>query len=338
MKTVSRVILLPILILMLATLTGCVGIPDFGPGLVLGESYRLESGQTLNTDLTVVGGNATVEPNATVNGDVAVIGGNVTVDGKVNGDLTVVGGFVYLEDHAEIKGNVDSLGGTVQRASGARVEGQNIDRGRNPRITTVGAPGMNISFEPVTATLMAIFQALAMAALAVLVSLFAPRLMERTGQAAVTSAPASGGVGCLTLLVLVIMAITIILLPVSLIGILAAGVAILFGWVALGAMVGRQLAVWLKQTWSEPVTAGAGTLTLSLLASLLNVIPCIGWLGSFLVGMVGLGAVVLTRFGTQPYPGFATRAYAPAVDTPAPLPTQGGAEVYKTPDQPDDRA
>ena len=47
------------------------------------SSYRLESGETVNTDLTIIGGNATLDENSTVNGDVTVIGGNVTMDGKV---------------------------------------------------------------------------------------------------------------------------------------------------------------------------------------------------------------------------------------------------------------
>jgi len=30
-------------------------------------------------------------------------------------------------------------------------------------------------------------------------------------------------------------------------------------------------------------------------------VPCLGWLFGWIVGLAGLGAVVLTRFGTQPY-------------------------------------
>ena len=37
-------------------------------GLVIGQFYRLESGKTLNNDLTVIGGNATLMQDSTVNG------------------------------------------------------------------------------------------------------------------------------------------------------------------------------------------------------------------------------------------------------------------------------
>ena len=39
-----------------------------------------------------------------------------------------------------------------------------------------------------------------------------------------------------------------------------------------------------------------------LLISLLTTVPCLGWLLAGVVGSLGLGAVVLTRFGTMAYP------------------------------------
>lgn len=316
MKTYFRIPKIILAAVVLILLTGCMGFPINEPGLVIGDTYRLESGESLNSDLTVIGGNATVEEDSTVNGHVVVIGGNVSIDGTINGDLSVMGGYVYLDDHARIEGSVEALGGTVQRSKGAVVEGNDIEDGRRPgRVTTLRSPAMNISFEPVTATLMAIFQALALASLAIIISLFALKPMERAGQAAVAQAPVSGGVGCLTILVLLIMAVTIILLPVSLLGFLAVGVAALFGWVAIGLFLGRQLAIWLKQPWSDPVNAGVGTLVLTLVASLLNLIPCAGPMVTFIAAMIGLGAVVLSRFGTQVYP-------APVMRAPQAYPSQ----------------
>lgn len=308
-------------------LAGCSGIPNLGPGLVIGDNYRLASGQTLNSDLTVIGGNATLDTDSTVNGNVVLIGGNGSIDGKVNGDVSVMGGYAYLDDNAVIQGNVDSVGGTVQRSSHARVEGKVTTNKGVPPVTTVQTPAMNVSFDPITAPLMAVFQSLAMAALAIVINLFAPRPMERTGQAATTQPAASGGVGCLTILVLLVMAITIILLPFSLVGFLAVAVAAIFGWVALGLVVGRRLAAWLKQSWTDPVSAGAGTLALTLLAGLLNIIPCIGWVGSFIVGMIAIGAVVLTRFGTQGYPPPYTSAPAPQPGPYTPPPPVTGSDA-----------
>jgi hypothetical protein len=340
MKPIIRIPILLLAFLAILLLAGCVPIPmvSMDQGLVIGQSYRLESGQTLNHDLTVIGGNATLESKSTVNGSVSVIGGNVTIDGMVNGDVSVIGSDVSLGEQAVVQGSVDTVGGTVRKASGAVVQGQSVGKNPSiPRITTLQTPAMNMSFDPITGPLMAIFQSLALAALAIVVNLFAPRPMDRTGQAAQANPTTAGGVGCLTFLVLIIMTLTLILIPISLLGFLVMGVASLFGWLALGLIVGRRIAVLLQQPWSDPVNAGVGTLAITLLASLLNIIPCIGWIGGALAGLVGLGAAVLTRFGTQVYPnpnGSAATVVHSGPYSPPPPPVwaaprpEPGARVY----------
>jgi len=115
-----------------------------------------------------------------------------------------------------------------------------------------------------------------------------------------------GSIGLLTLLVVivlgVILAITIILIPVTLIGILILAFAIAFGWIALGLEVGQRTAMVLHQDWPFPLSAAVGTFILNFVAYGIGFIPCIGWLVPFLINLIGLGAVLLSRFGTQAYP------------------------------------
>ncbi|MBE0698108.1 MAG: hypothetical protein IH586_14400, partial [Anaerolineaceae bacterium] len=107
MKRIIQLSLLLLVALTLLSLTGCVSPSIQEEGLVIGDpSYRLESGERVNTDLTIIGGNATLDENSTVNGDVTVIGGNVTMDGKVSGSVSVIGGYVYLDDHADVSGDL----------------------------------------------------------------------------------------------------------------------------------------------------------------------------------------------------------------------------------------
>lgn len=300
MKSKLRFPALLLVTLILVLLAGCAPVASSNGGLVIGSSYHLNSGETLNHDLTVVGGNVALDQNSTVNGNVAVLGGNVVVDGNINGDLTVMGGSVNLENHAVVQGALNTVGGSVERASGAIVKGQmnNNPTGIAPMMRTP-VIGSNTNLK---SPLTVIFQSLALAALAVIVTLFAPGYVERAGRTAQAAPAASGGVGCLTLLVLVVMAITIILIPVSLLGLLVAGLAILFGWIAIGLLVGREFAILVKKPWSDPINAGVGTLVISLLAGALNIIPCIGWLAGVIVALIGLGAVILSRAGTQLYP------------------------------------
>jgi hypothetical protein len=98
---------------------------------------------------------------------------------------------------------------------------------------------------------------------------------------------------------MVLLAITICLSPIALllgVALLAAGT---FGWAAVGLLVGRRLLEAFKVKVITPLMAVAAGI---LLLSLLGAIPCLGALVVIVAGCVGLGAVVLTRFGTQTYP------------------------------------
>jgi hypothetical protein len=117
----------------------------------------------------------------------------------------------------------------------------------------------------------------------------------------------SGGVGLLTALVapmiLVILAITIILIPVSLVGVLVLGIAWFFGRVALGMEVGRRIGNAFHKDWPVAVDAGLGTFALVLVIdSIGSLIACVGWIVPAMVGILGLGGVILTLFGTRSYP------------------------------------
>ena len=307
MKPYMKLTSLLVILLALVLLAGCSPLYNVDTGgLIVGQSYRLRSGQTLNEDLTVVGGTAELEEGSTVNGNVAILGGTLSVNGEVNGDVNAMGGVVSLGETAVIHGDVQTLGATVSRAEGATVEGS-IGTGRPTfHIPTTTRTPIQSGMQVIWNFISPIFQAFALAALAVLVSLFALRPMEHIGDAMTGQPVTTGGIGLLTAIVLpimmVIISITIILLPVGLIGLLALALALLLGWISAGLVTGERLAMAFKQNWSGPVSAGAGTLVLSLAASLIGSIPCIGWIAPFLVGIIGLGGVVLTRFGLQAYP------------------------------------
>jgi len=66
-----------------------------------------------------------------------------------------------------------------------------------------------------------------------------------------------------------------------------------------------------------------GTFLLTLLVNGLGaLVPCVGWIVPTLVGMVGLGAVLVTRFGAQALPDAPAAApNAQVVDT-IPLPSE----------------
>jgi hypothetical protein len=116
----------------------------------------------------------------------------------------------------------------------------------------------------------------------------------------------------------IVMTITCILIPVAVLVLIALGIAIPFGTIALGLEVGKRVSESFKQNWTPPLQAGVGTFILSLVSGVIDIIPCVGWIVPFLIFSIGLGAVILTRFGSQAYmPKIlwrVTRLYSSVVD------------------------
>ena len=96
-----------------------------------------------------------------------------------------------------------------------------------------------------------------------------------------------------------------------------------FGWIAIGQEIGRRIGAAFGQDWSNPVQAGVGTFALTFVVSSFNFVfwDIVGWMVGITVAAVGLGAVLLTRFGT--------RDYIPAISSPS------GAVAPQTAPQPE---
>ena len=288
--------------------------------VILGGEFTLANGETLDGDLVVLGGNAWTEQNSRITGSVFIAGGNLQIDGTVDGDIAVLGGNVNLLSHAVVKGDVSSVGGNVNRSEGAQVLGQ-VMTGQGLdlpfRIQPIpGIPGgvevpyaggriWSDTFRPLAGLGWNIFQSLMLAALAVLVVMFAPEATRRVSQAIVGQPIIAGGLGILTGIVfpalLVLLAVTICLIPLSVLGVIVLVVAGVFGWIAIGTEVGKRIGAMFNWQLHPAGAAGLGTLIVGLIADGIGFIPCVGWLAPALVSALGLGGVVLTRFGTRVY-------------------------------------
>lgn len=338
-RKTSRLILLSLLVLALIVPYAVANAqgPVTDDKVIFGDNYTLASGETLDGELTVFGGNVTLEADSTVTGDVAVIGGNVTAAGVIEGDLAVIGGNVTLDSSAVVEGSVNTMGGNLEQVPGSEVQGsvvngfqfEGTDGFRIPGISALPffRPGAapEIDFAPSFPKnepggwllgyflhgLSAVAWAALMAVLGVLVAVLLPIHGGRVTTTVRESPLVSFGTGCLTTVlgipVLLLLAITICLLPLALILSLLLVVAGLFGWVAVGWVLGQKAMQALRSQSSTPLLeVVVGVVLLTLLWQMPRVIPCLGWLVSMSVGIVagsiGLGAVLLTRFGTRSYP------------------------------------
>jgi hypothetical protein len=287
---------------------------NFDDRVVWGGTYTLESGETHLGSLVIFGGAVTTEPESTVNGDVVLIGGTIEL-----------GGAVRLPETAEINGDVVTIGATLRREMGASISGQVVNglsipftdfapefsegdqQFLPPEMPGVPQPPhITVNTNPFLEIIWFFFRTFLYAALAVLLVMFLKPYVTRVANAAISQPVITAGAGLLTAvlapLALVIITITIILIPVTLVTVLLLVAAWLLGWGAIGYEIGRRIANSLNVEWAPAISAGIGTFILVfVLGGFSKLVPCIGWLPQTLVGLWGLGAVLMTRFGTQEY-------------------------------------
>jgi len=331
-------------LVVLLTLAVPVLADDGGNGTVrFGEDLIVARGERLRGDAVVFGANALVEPGGLVTGDLVVMGGSADIGGEVLGSVVAFGGNVALKDGSMVVGDALCFGGILEQDPGAHVKGQTLSglqwppsleqmwhlvplrEGPQPpplpEILSQPLHWSNMAIGGIAAVfrgiLGAIVTALLMAGLAILAVLLVPRQTEQVMQCLETAWPASLGIGILALICLVAVSLILIftccLAPVGLLLLLAGAVAWIFGLIAAGAIVGERLFEGLKAGETAPlVTAAVGTGLIILLSNA----PCVGWLIGLAAGIMGLGAVCLTRFGTRPYVPATTTAPGPPETLP----------------------
>jgi hypothetical protein len=287
------------------------------------------------------GGTITVEENERVR-EVVAIGGSAAVRGRVDGDIVTIGGGVHLGPNAVVNGSVTTIGGGIRREPGAEVRGDVVELG-------VGGPWV---FAPLAHTgwfgpdvfsdwfrLMGTTLRVALLMLITLVVVaVADRPVSRIAARAGEDPWLSGFVGLAAEILFVpVLVVTIVFLAISIIGIPLlllvpfALVALLIGVIMGFAGVARRVGRWVVGDGRSPLVAAAVGVVLiaagAILARLIWLLPgpvwpiaaTVGLIGLFLeyvAWTVGLGALLLTRFGTQPLTPVAP-AWAPPPVPPA---------------------
>ena len=329
--------------------------PPGDDGIVIwNEDYTLDEGKRLDGDLVVFNGDVTLEASSHVEGSVIIWNGSAEIAGTVEGDVVVSSGDINLSESARVQGNVVcSWNCDLSQEVGAQVDGGimegmplgglRFEDWREPSIPQVPspltfwatAPGQVLSWT--LKVLRGAIAILVIAAVAGLVALIWPEPTAQVGRTIVEAPWHSFGIGLLTVVagtVLVLaLAITICLSPFAVLVGLALGAAGLFGWAAVGSLVGERLLQAFNTREIAPLwAAGLGTLIITLIGMGLSAALCLapfGWLLFFVIGCLGLGAVVLTRFGTTTYtPGTSTSRTPPpppAPVSPSPVPTSAEA-------------
>jgi len=294
-------------------------------------------------DLAVFGGNVTIS--GAVEGDLVTFGGNVTIEesAAVDGDCVVLGGnvedFGASASCATIGGNVmlpDFFGFGPVMPEQPVLPTQPVlpempELPAMPEMPEIPAPPI-AEAPPAAPSYAARFGAFVLnlggvlgrsllaGFVAFLLAVFMPLQLRRASDVVRRKPAASGAVGLLTAVagpsLLVLLLLLSALLTIVCIGLLGFPIVIVlavilfaaavFGWVAVGNILGEAIAggLFKMKGHTLALTATIGTALLTLILSLLGLarfFPGEG-LVAFIFLCVGLGATALTQFGTKPYP------------------------------------
>lgn len=335
---ITRTLLLLALLVLPAGIAQAQDSTREGDIVLFGQNYTLGEGETLDGSIAVFGGNIEIQKDAEVNGsivifggnitfaedttisgDVAVFGGNVTVTGEVDGDIVLFGGQALLESESKVN-NIATFGGQVTQQEGATVTGEitnnappNVDAPDIPNVPDVpNPPEVNVNVNPFWNAAGKFAQAVIVAGIGMLLALFLQPQLDRAAGVILRQPLMAGAYGLLVVVVtpiaFVLLSLTIILLlvtlPLSFVFAILVPLAWLFGVVALGQEVGDRFAKAVNQVWAPVLSTGFGTFLLMLVIGFMDFVPCVGWIPSALVALVGIGAAAMTWFGTRNPPGY----------------------------------
>ncbi len=258
--------------------------PSFGGAVVV------DTNTVVCSTLTVFGG--TVAINGTVIGDVVSFGSAVVIAGTVNGNIDVYGGSVVLRTGSQLYGNINLYAGHWTRGQGVQFVGAVSDHTRKINWLFPGEGPFSFPLLPL----------ITWVALGLFLTTLLPEhvMIVRT---TVSSKPRrSLMIGLLSVVLapplLIVLIALILSIPVAIIVALGLIAGWALGTVAIGWLVGEHiLRAIAPQKSTRSVQIAVGMTAIVLIGS----IPFIGWIISIGVGLLGVGAVFLSRFGTRLY-------------------------------------
>ncbi len=277
-------------------------------GLLLGPAAAVanEGGSVIK-----IGSDVTIEAGQKVH-NVIVIGGQITVSGAVDNNVVAVGGSVVLTKTAVVGGNVLSLGGIIVTARDSQIGGTLTEINSSNLIETLTTAlsaeweGWSWIFAVISLSIFLVILVLALLIVALLpkpVRTVAEAIGENTFKVTLTGLLGLVLIAPLALL-LTISVVGIALIPLEVIIVVC---SVLLGFIAVGQFIGKKvLQLFHRQNPSMLRETFWGLIILWIIGW----IPYIGWMVKAVALVVGLGAALITRFGT--YQGWKTIPYHPA--------------------------
>jgi hypothetical protein len=260
-------------------------------GPVLGQTLVVNKGKVVCGDFTLFG--STLDVKGQVQGNILAFDSNIHIAGTVSGNINLYGGSATLQNNSHLRGNINLFGGNQRLEAGAHLDGEIDNRSQH---VSLWLPGINAGFAfPFWQIMVWVVLGLA------LTSLLPEHVMfVRTTVASKMRRSLLLGLLSLLLAPAILIVLIALIIPIPLAMIIAIGLiaAWALGTIAIGWLVGEYIMRVIAPRHNTRLAQVSVGLTVLILV---GSIPYIGWIVSASAGILGLGAVFLSRFGTRLY-------------------------------------
>ncbi|MDO9545751.1 MAG: polymer-forming cytoskeletal protein [Pelolinea sp.] len=278
----------------------------FPSQFLLGDVYVLKDRERIDGNIAGVGTKLIIEEGATVTGSISLIGGQMEILGKVYGDVNVFAGTTYIHDTSMIGGDINQIKHNLEIDPGAHVAGE-INTFTLPNEgNIVDTKEVTNTFDWIRPSAWIIFEFVRNLSL-IFINLLIVFLFKiptlRVNRTLKHNMAVSWGVGLLVFFALpfvsLVLLISICLSPIGIILILTFLLANVWAWTGISLIIGNVITKWLKLDWAEEAKVVVGAVFLGLISTSLAFIPLIGLALNVTVSAVGIGGIVLSKFGTS---------------------------------------
>jgi len=294
------------------------GSVSVSPSVAVSEDSYVPSGQVHEGDLVSVMGNVRIEGEVT--GSVVVVMGSIELSGHVQGDMVSVMSRSHLAESALIDGEFVSVGWSPQRDQGSQIGGEIVNVNFMNLLPFAGHGGglrgllrFLLIWHLIKLTFLFIILLVITALLPRRLSAMAAAFPSRWGWSFLVGLLTYAGV----LIGAVVLAVTVIGIPLAL---MLVFVATMLKWVGLAAifyLMGQSMG---RNLFRREMPHIASVLGGFVLFALMSTVPLLGWLFGKVLGILALGLVLVTRFGAEPAPGPAPATIAAGPAAPPPQP------------------
>jgi hypothetical protein len=234
--------------------------------------------------------------------DLVAIKGNVNVKGDVGGDIVAVLGSVHLFPTARVAGDVVSIGGKIVRDEGAKVKGEITE-------IVIGKGGEKMAevYAPLIVG-MGVAGLLVLKALAFLgfIGLSMIIVSFMTGQIGAISSKIEKewlktllwGILGFVLIgpVAILLAITVIGIPLIIVEMILVSIAMLAGYIAVSQLIGKKFTKAIRRPNQPMIVEVLWGLAILFLV---DMIPVLGMIVKCLAMTFGFGSAIMTRLGKK---------------------------------------